>query len=418
MTYIPPNSGFVTALQGTYYALVHLALAQLAYSSESNPLQIPDSFSSAVAQLPQLVNSSDSNPPCDNVHGTWNLDWGPAFCNNQGGFFNDNLLAIVSYRAPSNSGLGAPYFFAVLCRGTDVGGGIPQLGEDASVFSQQPWANVLSGSYLFGYGANATTIQQPITGVSTSAGNIATGAANALIAVSNLVPFNGYAGSTNYLVSALDTLLSTYPGTPIVVTGHSLGGTLVQVVAAFLQEQFSSQQNPPTIIPQAFAPTTAGDQSFVTYYNGLFQYNVPGATSGPPGSQFWVNSADLAPCAWSELQNAAELWASYDWPGGGSGPALLSLTTTEFSTLETILTSKLSQGTAGYARPANVILLNYEKVLPSQEAMVAFLQNQGQNPENWNTWSTQLIYQHSLSTYAGLITTKYSSNLLPYTLPG
>lgn len=422
MSYTPPNSDFVTALQGTYYSLAHLALASVAYTSQSFPLQIPETFGPTVSGLQQLVNPG-ANPPYPNVPGSWSLDWGPAFCTNEGGLLNDNLVAIVSYRVS-----GTPCFFAVLCRGTDVGGGIAQIGEDLGATTQQPWTSVLNGSYHYGGGSNGLAIQSATSAAipANATGNIATGSADALVAVTNLVPFNDDSGSKNYLAQALLGLLAQYPGTPIVVTGHSLGGALTQVVAAFLSWQVSNLNPVPAVIPQAFAPPTVGDQGFVNYYNGLFQYDVPNANSGPAGSQFWVNTADLVPCAWANLTNASALWGAYNWPSGTPGPswgptiagtgkdlAGQDAKRVEQDTIVGYVTAEVPP----YARPANVQLLNPGTTLPSMEDMQAFLTAMNQNNGNWNTWSSQLEYQHFPPQYHALITAALGSNALPFALP-
>lgn len=375
MAYAPPYTSFIADLGGINYGLVHLAMATIAYTYQGYPLSIASGLAGAVSSLPVI---SQTDLPATAY---WNLDWGPALCTNAGGLFNDNLVAIISYR-DGTSPSGTPLFFAVICRGTDAGGGLAQITEDLDAFSQQCWADVLSGTYTYGGNTNGLKLQNPASASAPSSptgGVIAQGSADALIAVSNLVQYSEInSGSPTYLAAALLDLLNSYPGTPVIVTGHSLGGALTQVVAAYLNWQVGGLKPlPPAVIPQAFAPPTVGDSDFVAYYDGLFS----------SGGQFWVNQDDLVPCAFSQpaLGNAGHLWGyQYEWPSnGGYGPTLFGYGSDfkheEHLKEQEYLVNEVAKYVPPYARPGNQQLLsaNSTKTLPTQQQMQQFLTGEG-----------------------------------------
>jgi pimeloyl-ACP methyl ester carboxylesterase len=399
MAYAPPYSSFIADLGGIDYGLVHLAMATIAYTYQGYPLSIASGLAGAVSSLP-LITQTDLPATA-----TWNLDWGPALCTNAGGLFNDNLVAIISYRDGSSSS-GTPLFFAVICRGTDAGGGLAQITEDLDAFTQQSWVDVLNGTYTYGGSTNGLSLQNPASASAPSSptgGVIAQGSADALIAVSNLVQFCEInSGSPTCLAAALLNLLNSYPGTPVIVTGHSLGGALTQVVAAYLNWQLGGLSPASPVIPQAFAPPTVGDSDFVTYYNGLFS----------SGGQFWVNQDDLVPCAFSQpaLDDAGYLWGKYQWPSnGGYGPTLFGYGSDvqheEHLVEQEDLVKEVAKYIPAYAQPANPQLLsaNSTKTLPTQQQMQQFLTNEGSNSANWNSWTSVLMYQHLTPTYYALV---------------
>lgn len=408
MSYTPPYSNFVANLGSVHYGLVHFGLATAAYTFEDFPLGIASQLTGLLAKMPPIP---DVPGP-----GYWSLDWGPAIYTSTGALFNDNMIAIVSYRTGSSPN-GVPCFFAVVCRGTDIGGGIAQISEDVNAFAQQPWGNVLNGTYTYGDAANGMTVPSV---TSTPPPNpaqavVATGTADGLIAVTNLVEY-GQLGSSPavYLVNALMDLLSQFPGTPVVVTGHSLGGALTQVVAAYLAWQVSGLSPVPPVIPQAFAPPTAGDPNFIAYYDNLFA----------AGNQFWVNVNDLVPTAFSSaaLLNAGGMWGLYSWPSGysewsptffGTGTDLLSHT--EYTAAQIGIAATVAKYIPPYARPSTVQLMPSavsSLTLPTQAEMQAFLTSQGANPDSWTTWASQLMYQHLTPTYYSLVAAV--SGVMPY----
>ncbi|MGR9014275.1 MAG: hypothetical protein ACU83U_11570, partial [Gammaproteobacteria bacterium] len=123
MTYSSPLPDSV--FQGTDYGLVWLNLANTAYIQQGAKQEktIIDTINYAFNPPPSEVyvqNPPDPNNPGNPLAGYWNVDWGPAITDD-----NSNLLFLVSFRqgtrpaSPSDT-QGAPYFFAVVIRGTDV----------------------------------------------------------------------------------------------------------------------------------------------------------------------------------------------------------------------------------------------------------------------------------------------------------
>ena len=79
---------------------------------------------------------------------------------------------------------------------------------------------------------------------------------------------------------------------PLYVTGHSLGGNLATVLAAWLSSQLgpaAGQQDTNTRV-YTFATPSPGNASFVSSYNQRF-----------PNSWRYLNSLDVVPRAWADL---------------------------------------------------------------------------------------------------------------------
>jgi triacylglycerol lipase len=93
----------------------------------------------------------------------------------------------------------------------------------------------------------------------------------------------------------LETFLrrAVLPGTRIVVTGHSLGGCLATVLAAFLRHRVPDM----AIEPITFAAPTAGSTEFAGRFDALF-----------PGAPRYFNRLDLVPMAWAGLEDVGTLF--------------------------------------------------------------------------------------------------------------
>ena len=229
-----------------------MSLAAITYLSESDPSQQKSQMSAALLALPTTAG------------GPWTLEWGPS--NNAGN------LVFVALNSSKN-------VYAVAVRGTvedDVTGFFTNILEDLDSLSLVPWL-----------------YPQSVTGAQIASGtNIALAQ---VIAMTDPVTDLGL----------LDYLRSVISGSnaQVIVTGHSLGGTLSSVVAPWIADQLPKAGNTGTVAvtPYTFAAPSAGNQAFVDYYTKLF-----------PNSYRGVNTFDLAPMAWTEL---ASIQTMYPTPG-------------------------------------------------------------------------------------------------------
>ena len=238
-----------TLTNGPYAAM---SLAAITYDSESDPSQQKSVMSAALSALPAAAG------------GPWTLEWGPA--NNAGN------LVFVALSSSTN-------VYAVAIRGTvqdDVTGFFNNILEDFDTLSQVPWL-----------------YPQTVTGA-----QIASGTNIALAQVIAMTDPVTDLGLLDYLRSVLSG-----SGAQVIVTGHSLGGTLTSVVAPWLADQLPKAGNTGTvaITPYTFAAPSAGNQAFVDNYNKLF-----------PNSYRGVNTLDIAPMLWAELGSIQNM---YQAPG-------------------------------------------------------------------------------------------------------
>jgi hypothetical protein len=299
-------------LSGKYYGMVWLGLASAAYTSEGkkDPWQITldmqTAFDPANGYLPPLPELGQENagypgsPSLKTVPGSWRLDWGPAIAGD-----NSNLVYIASYRKPN----GDPYFFVVGIRGTDTCpdeldnfgfGLLNQLAQDLKAFKLQPWDTYLTKGISKD---DITTIGPPPNptgqGIDDAPdGGVANGTMEGLDKIANLLPAQPENhGGAMLLKPIAETLMSLVGSNeyPVIVTGHSLGGCQTQVMASYLQWQFPNC----AVIPQPFAPPTAGDDTFID--QGLFNRG-----------QFWVNQLDLVPYAYGTYFDNGEVVADGD----------------------------------------------------------------------------------------------------------
>ncbi|MCW2245189.1 hypothetical protein M2352_000780 [Azospirillum fermentarium] len=275
--------------QNAYYSLVYLALATIAYtdSAKTAIAKVGTDLPAAVTGLPALPQTADSQ---QTVAGSWQMVWGPAVDAD-----NSNLLYVCHYVDAE----GSPVFAAVVARGTDIyAGGLglaQQLFQDLGDAIQVSWANALAHDCL-------------IPSLTTEA-KIAQGTCSALATVTKLTAVMAGQQESMDIAACLATYLSAHPGTPVVVTGHSLGGALTTVLAPYLAAKVPGA----TIVPQAFAPPTAG--------NGLFASTVFDAGFANPG--IWINTLDMVPCAYGDVNGILLLWAHQN-PAGAPCPGWLA----------------------------------------------------------------------------------------------
>jgi Lipase (class 3) len=104
-------------------------------------------------------------------------------------------------------------------------------------------------------------------------------------------------------ISLLDFLRGVLAGsgTEVIVTGHSLGGALVTVLAPWLYDQLpkAGRTRPVAVTPYTFAAPTAGNQAFVNYYTSLFA-----------NAYRCVNTLDIVAMAWANLATLLDMYPS------------------------------------------------------------------------------------------------------------
>jgi hypothetical protein len=196
----------------------------------------------------------------------WTVVWGPATSD-----FSANMMFVACNATLST--------YAVAIRGTNIEQSFSvseliDLYEDLRVGSTVPWA-------------------YPPTTVDSVAAVIAEGTSTGLNDLLSIT--SGGESLETYLGGVLSA------GTPLWVTGHSLGGCLATVLAPYLQYWLGQGTTGATVTPFTFAGPTAGNQVFADFYDGLFG-----------GANRYFNTIDLVPMAWQDLDGMKALF-----PGDG-----------------------------------------------------------------------------------------------------
>lgn len=405
------------ALAGPYYSEAFLAMASLCYVSAGDAPKIGIDLYNAINALPALpdLNQAGQKQAANALSGYWTLDWGPAVSGD-----NSNMLYIASFRDQTTN---QPYFFTVNIRGTDMFAGpvakYQQLVQDLNDFSLVEWTKVLNNQLSPALGS----VPQPnTTSMTQMSGNIAHGAASGFVKIANLQaglnqgksPVSG----NLTVVAALNSLLGQAgcAGTPVVVTGHSLGACQAQVMAIYLGWQLGALSTPSTVYCQAFAPPTPGDQGLMASLAAV-----------APSIQFWANTLDLVPYAYIDLKWPNQnLWTSYTWPTGSIGSNDKSDAGTKCPALPLMLSGmidllgkKVPQQT--FSRPTcgtvNVLTGN----IPQAQQIQAWLSKMGSGLKSDGS-DAMLEWQHYPPCYSMLLWNQFSSQMVgfagfPYQFP-
>jgi hypothetical protein len=113
------------------------------------------------------------------------------------------------------------------------------------------------------------------------------------IAVGTAVGLRQVLGMRDGTIS-LEAFLTAAPeGTPILITGHSLGGCLASALAPCVANWVGTTSS---LLVYTIAAPSPGNEDFASYYNALFT-----AQSGHSTAFRFFNSLDVVPNAWASL---------------------------------------------------------------------------------------------------------------------
>src|SRR5436190_21898159 len=156
------------------------------------------------------------------------------------------------------------------------------------------------------------------------------------------------------------------------------------------------------IVPQPFAPPTAGNSAFATWYSDTF-----------PKGVLWANPYDIVPNAFENLPNIKNnLWGKILWPALGTGefgPSMPSDLDDEFNKIENNAQS------GGYTQPS-AGLTWLQQQMPTQDEVQKILTSMNMDTSKWQTWEAQLIWQHFPPAYYILLEAQGSAVQQPYPL--
>jgi hypothetical protein len=180
--------------------------------------------------------------------------------------------------------------------------------------------------------------------------------------------------TTRQNTGIVDFLTNKKPGS-LFITGQSLGGTLAPPLFAYLNDVLYGGNPVTNMALWTFAGLTPGDANFNTYFNALFSRTFPWR---------FHNSLDIAPLSWWSLDGIRNIYSanglSWRWPAD--------------DLIEDLFTR--AQG-KNYTQP-----VGRDQVLPGTFQ---------QNIIDEYVWPAQAMYQHHISTYAGLVTTAFPESL-------
>jgi len=214
--------------------------------------------------------------------GPWQVVWGPAVYQ----AWDSDLADNVMYVAKGTFDPAQPPQLVVSIAGTNPYSVFDWLLEDGFVSLQHPWP----------YGSPPSNLNP----------KIALGTSLGLYHLVTMIPGPGQPGFGTTLQEFLQAELTG--NTPLVITGHSLGGALSPTVALWLSDT-RSQWDPNGLATISCLPSagpTSGNRDFATYYDS----QLGGSTKRIH------NSLDVVPHAWSrsDLEAIPTLYLPYIKP--------------------------------------------------------------------------------------------------------
>lgn len=230
-----------------YHAWLADCVNDLSYDEDSTTAQ-----SDMLAKAQERLAGATRDPNIAAVIGKEKIVWGPILVagqqQNSGYYVSDNLL----YCIESTTTSGIPYY-AVGIAGTNMISPFDWSTEDFEVGKQVSWE---------------------------TGGNISQGTSIGFHALNG---FKDNSGMT--LVDFLISKVSGSPSSVVTVAGHSLGGALTEVYAAFLKNKLKSHGT--QVHTYVYGGPTAGDATFAT-----------AIVKQLDGYYAFRNSLDVVPHAW------------------------------------------------------------------------------------------------------------------------
>lgn len=98
---------------------------------------------------------------------------------------------------------------------------------------------------------------------------------------------------------SLEEFLATLSESIVLVTGHSLGGTLTPPLACWVNFLSRKKRLGFRVMPYSFAGLTPGNKPFAEYVDSLFEDHL--------GWRFH-NTLDIAPYLWNDVQGAENIY--------------------------------------------------------------------------------------------------------------
>ncbi|KAI9009251.1 hypothetical protein DFJ74DRAFT_687486 [Hyaloraphidium curvatum] len=283
------------ALGDSTYSLVWLQLATYAYvnQSKSGISDVSKVLPQKLATLPAIPLPSAKGalplplPADQTLPGAFQLEWGPAYS-------GANLIYAVSYKTSS----GSPVFLSVVIRGTDISAGA--FGLLKQIFQDFDACQVVDYT--------PSVLDCKVTKRDSSKSQIAKGTCSGLKQLLGLSGTINATGSASTLIPFLDSYRTANADVPVVVTGHSLGGTQTTAMARYLVDFWAANRTSVSSFP--IAPATAGTEVWTAEYNRLFSNK----------GLSYINSLDIVPMGFDQVANTTTLWGAY---GGPKAPIYL-----------------------------------------------------------------------------------------------